>query len=346
MKTVSESLIAPSGTIGEAIETIDRSGSQIALVTDRDGRLLGTLTDGDIRRALLRGEGLEAPVKKAMRRDFRWLPTTVTEEEALAFMQRETVHQVPVMDEQGRVVKLFLLDELLKPKVLPNQVVIMAGGEGKRLRPYTQDCPKPMLQVGDKPLLEIILEQCIDAGFQDFFFAVNYLKDQITDYFGDGSYWQVRIQYLEEEKPLGTAGSLSLLPERPSESILVLNGDVLTRVDYKRLLNFHHEHDSSATMCVREHNTQIPYGVVRMNDLAVHAMEEKPILSHYVNAGIYLLDPALLELVPSDRFFDMPQLLEKAVAQKHHVSAFPIHEDWLDIGHPETLDKAHEEWGK
>lgn len=330
-------------TLREVIAVIDRGAAQIALVTDQD-RLVGIVTDGDVRRGLLRGESLDAPVTNIMRRDFRSLPANAPAAEALALMQRETLHQIPALDENGKVVHLFLLEDLIRPQKLPNSVVIMAGGEGKRLRPLTHDCPKPMLQVAGKPLLEIILKQCLDAGFEHFYFAVSYLKEQIQSHFQDGSAWGARIQYLEEDKPLGTAGALSLLPKRPDHPFLVLNGDVLTRVDYTHLLRFHADHQSTATLCVREHSTQIPYGVVRMDDVKVVALEEKPVLTHYVNAGIYLLNPDVLDLVTKDEFFDMPQLLEIAAQQGKHVSAFPIHEYWLDIGHPETLERAHGEW--
>jgi NDP-sugar pyrophosphorylase family protein len=259
-------------------------------------------------------------------------------------MRREAIRQVPAVDDTGRVVHLFRLEELIKPELQSNAVVIMAGGEGRRLGPLTRELPKPMLQVGGKPILEIILEQCIEAGFRDFYLTVNYLKNHIQNHFEDGSRWRVNIQYIEEDKPLGTAGPLSLLPSVPDHPLLVLNGDVLTRVDYGRLLHFHSEQEAAATLCVREHTTQIPYGVVRIDDVVVEAMEEKPVLSHYVNAGIYLLEPWLLDLVPSDQFFDMPQLLEKALAHQYRVGAFPIHEYWLDIGLPETLDRAHQEW--
>lgn len=344
MKELTEYLISPTATMGEALEAINRGAAQIALVVDEDVRLLGTVTDGDFRRALLRGMSMDTPVDQFMHREYRSLPASATEEEALSLMRREVIHQIPALDDAGRVVRLFLLEELIKLKELPNPVVIMAGGKGERLKHLTSDCPKPMLPVGGKPVLEIILEQCIEAGFRNFYFSVNYLKEQIKDYFEDGSSWLVRIQYVEEDKPLGTAGPLSLLPLKPEHPVLVLNGDVLTRVDYARLLRFHVEHEVSATLCVREHTTQIPYGVVRMNDLTVNSMDEKPVLSHYVNAGIYLLEPALLDLVPSDQFFEMPQLMEKAIERRHRVSAFPIHEYWLDIGLPETLGRAHEEW--
>lgn len=344
MRDIANYLVGPTCTIKEVVAVIDRGAVQIALVINEEGRLLGTVTDGDIRRALLRGEGLDVPVQKIMHREFRFLPASASEENALALMRRHTLHQIPALDDLGRIVRLFLLEDLIKPKSLPNLVVIMAGGEGKRLRPLTDACPKPMLRVGGRPLLEIILEQCIEAGFRDFYFAVNYLKEQIKDYFQNGGRWQVKIDYLEENQPLGTAGALSLLPRQPVAPLLVLNGDVLTRVDYTRLLRFHAEQGAAATLCVREYTTQIPYGVVRLDDLRVLTLEEKPVLSHYVNAGIYLLNPGLLELVPNDRFFDMPQLLEHAVQRDHCVSAFPIHEYWLDVGLPETLERAHGEW--
>lgn len=343
MRAIQEYFISNSATIRDAVAIIDRGAAQIALVTD-SGVLIGIVTDGDVRRGLLRGELLDAPVATIMRRDFRSLPANATAADALALMQRETLHQIPALDATGRVLHLFLLEDLIKRQRLPNSVVIMAGGEGKRLRPLTNDCPKPMLQVAGKPLLEIILKQCLDAGFENFYFAVNYLKEQIQSHFQDGSAWGARIQYLEEDKPLGTAGALSLLPQRPDHPFLVLNGDVLTRVDYTHLLRFHNLHQSTATLCVREHNTQIPYGVVRMDDERVVALEEKPVLTHYVNAGIYLLNPEVLDLVPKGTFFDMPQLLETATHQGKSVSAFPIHEYWLDIGLPETLERAHGEW--
>lgn len=341
---ISRLVLQACDTLRSAIALIDRESVQIALVMDECNRLHGTITDGDIRRALLRGETLDTPVEHIMHREFRALPAKATDAEALALMRQHSLHQIPALDDKGRVVRLFLLEDLIEPKTLRNPVVIMAGGEGKRLRPLTETCPKPMLRVGSRPLLEIILEQCVEAGFREFYIAVNYLKEQIKDHFQDGARWQVMIEYLEENQPLGTAGALSLLPSHPVDSLLVLNGDVLTRVDYNRLLRFHAEQDAAATLCVREHTTQIPYGVVRLEDLRVLTLEEKPVLSHYVNAGIYLLDPKLLDLVPNDRFFDMPQLLEKAMQNKHCVSAFPVHEYWLDVGLPEMLERAHGEW--
>lgn len=336
-------ILSPTATIREAIAVIDCGSAQIALVTEL-GRLVGVVTDGDIRRAILRGFSIDMPVTEILRRDFQWLPVGATPADALRLMSLQSLQQIPVLDASGKLIDLFLLKDLSRVERLPNSVVIMAGGEGKRLRPLTNDCPKPMLQVGGKPLLEIILTQCLKVGFEHFYFSVNYLKEQIQAYFQDGSAWGVRIQYLEEDKPLGTAGALSLLPEPPEQPLLVLNADVLNRVNYKNLLRFHADHQATATLCVSEHTAQIPYGVVRINDGKVIAIEEKPVLTHYINAGIYLLNPDILDLVPRNTFFDMPQLLEAITQRGKSVSAFPLHEYWLDIGHPETLEQAHGEW--
>ena len=337
-------MIHPEASLQEVIRVIDRGAANIALVTNSQQKLLGVITDGDIRRAILENKSLDSSAEHIMQRDFRSLPDSSSEEQALMIMHREILHQIPVLDNQGRVVQLFLLKELTKSKVHENPVIIMAGGEGKRLRPLTHDCPKPMLQLQGKPILEILLEQCIRAGFNNYYFAVNYLKHQIIDYFNNGASWGVYIDYLEEKRPLGTAGALSLLPEIPDKPLLVLNGDVLSGINYDQMLRFHEEHYAVATLCVREHVTQIPYGVVNMDDLHVLSLEEKPVLSHFVNAGIYLLDPKVLKLISKNQFLDMPQLLEQVVQKQQRVSAFPIHEYWLDLGHPENLERAKSEW--
>lgn len=336
--------VRPAASIRDAIAVIDQAAIQIALVTDDQGRLLGTVTDGDVRRGLLRGDGLDAPVSQVMRRDYRSLPATATAQQALAIMRREQLRHIPVVDAGGKLLRLFRIEELLATRPVNNPVVLMAGGQGTRLRPLTDDCPKPMLPVGGRPLLEIILSQCIEAGFRQFFISVNYLKQQIQDHFQDGAGWGVEIRYLEESEPLGTAGPLSLLPQRPQAPLVVMNGDVLTRVDLQRLLQFHEEHAPAATLCVRQHATQIPYGVVQTDDLRVLAFEEKPILQHHVSAGIYVLAPHVLDLVPAQTFLDMPDLLQRVMAQQHRVHAFPIHEYWLDVGRPETLAQAHGDW--
>ena len=253
--------ITTEAKIRQAILTINQSGIQIALVVDEEQRLIGTVTDGDNRRGLLRGDTLETPVVQVMHREFRFVREEVEEQEVLSMMRQEVLNQIPMLDSQGRVVRLFLFEELLGHKKLSNKVVIMAGGEGKRLLQHTKHCPKPMLRVKGKPMLEILLERCKAAGLVKFYFAVNYLKQQIIDHFGDGSRWEVEIRYLEENEPLGTAGALSLLPEIPKDPLLVINGDVLSHVPFTALLRFHQEHEAVATMCVLEHETLIHMGL-------------------------------------------------------------------------------------
>ena len=255
--------LSPTTQALEAMRIIDRGAAQIALVVDEQERLIGTLTDGDIRRGLLHGETLDAPVERLMNRNFRSVRSTEDQGLVYQMMRQEVLRQIPVLDTCGRVVKLLLLQELLNPHQLTNAVVIMAGGKGTRLRPHTENCPKPMLTVGDKPMLEILLEQCIASGFRDFYFSVNYLKEQIIDYFADGNRWGVSINYLIENEPLGTAGSLQLLPDFLKDPFLVLNGDVLTCLDISQILQFHIEHNAQATLCVRQHEFTLPFGVVQ-----------------------------------------------------------------------------------
>ena len=340
MKDFHKLFVTPIFTVKEAIKVIDQGALQIALVVDAEKRLIGTVTDGDIRRGLLNGLNLDSPVEQVMNRQFRSVREGTKESEVLALMRRDVLHQIPVLDEQGRVVNLFLLEELLQNRALPNPVVIMAGGEGKRLRPLTEDCPKPMLKVKGKPMLEIILDRCKEAGFLQFYLSVSYLKQQIIDHFGDGSRWGIKIEYLEESQPLGTAGALRLLTPNLSLSFLVLNGDVLTQVPYSALLRFHEEHEAFATVSVKEHETVIPYGVVETKGTLVSGFQEKPTLTHYVTAGVYAFSPeALSYLIPDDPC-DMPELLQRIQADNHSVHAFPIHENWLDVGRPETLRQA------
>ena len=336
--------LAPSTPALEAMRIIGRGAAQIALVVDEQQRLLGTLTDGDIRRGLLHGEKLEAPAERLMNRQFRFVRLGVDQAAVLETMRREVLRQIPVLDEQGRVVELLLLQELLAPAQLKNPVVIMAGGKGTRLLPHTEYCPKPMLLVDGKPMLEILLEQCIAIGFRQFYLSVNYLKEQIIEHFGDGKGWGVSIEYLVEDEPLGTAGSLQLLPESIQEPFLVMNGDVLTRLNPAQLLRFHVDHEAAATLCVREHTITVPFGVVQTKGVELARFDEKPSYRHLVNAGVYVINPQLLALLPSHQVTDMPTLLESAQQSGYRVAVCPIHEYWIDVGRPETLKEAHATW--
>ena len=344
MKDWKQIVVSRETALRDAIVRIDGSGLQLALVLDRDGRLAGVLTDGDIRRAILRGCDLAAPVADVMNCSPTTAPATLASNELLALMRRKRLHHLPLLNNEMHVVGLSTLVGLTGSLERPNWVVLMAGGLGSRLMPLTENCPKPMLQVGGKPILESILESFSEQGFRKFFLSVNYLAQTIRDYFGDGSQWGVDISYLQEDKRLGTAGALSLLPERPSDPLVVMNGDLLTRVHFESMLTFHYEHGAVATMAVREYDFQVPYGVVRLNGSNIAAIEEKPVHHFFVNAGIYTLSPEAFEHIPTGTFFDMPTLFETLLAGGHPTSAYPLREHWLDIGRLEELKQAQKDW--
>lgn len=330
-------------TIQEAVTAIDRGRAQIALIVDKRGRLIGTLTDGDVRRGLLRGLLLTDSVLSVMQRHFRSVHRDATEHEALATMRSEHYHQLPVVNEDNQPVALFVLEDLLHPKEIPNPVLIMAGGRGERLLPLTSERPKPMLPLAGKPILEIILEWCISFGLKKFMFSVGHLKEQIIEYFGDGSPWGVEILYLKEERALGTAGALGLIPGPLTSPVLVINGDVITRVNLQELLSFHQSQKAEATMCVRPYEVAIPFGVVETEDNVLVSYQEKPRIQRYVNAGIYVLNPKLISTVPRDSRLDMPDLLGQHLPDRS-INVFPIHEYWNDVGSHDTLRKAQEDW--
>jgi dTDP-glucose pyrophosphorylase len=334
-------LVPATTSIREAAQVLDQKALQIVLVTDDEERLLGTVTDGDIRRAILRGVNLTEPVRNVMNKN----PVTASVDEGreniLDEMKRRGLHHIPLVDDRGRIVGLDTLDELIRTPVRENWVVLMAGGLGSRLRPLTDDCPKPMLKVGGKPLLQTILENFVECGFRRFFISVNYMSEIITSYFGDGSRWGVEIRYLHENQRLGTAGALSLLPERPTAPVLVINGDLLTKVNFGQLLDFHADHRAKATMCVREYDLQVPYGVVKIDKHRITSIEEKPVQHFFVNGGIYVLEPDALDLIASNTYFDMPTLFQALIDDQQETAVFPIREYWLDIGHLADYDRAN-----
>ena len=327
-----KTLLAPDATLQQAILSLDASALQIAMVVDADGGLIGTLTDGDIRRGLLRGMDMHSPVEPIVNREPLLVPPQLERETVLQLMQANKVRQLPVVDGQRRVVGLHVWDDLLVPLTRANTMVIMAGGQGMRLRPYTEQCPKPMLPVGGKPMLEHIIERARGEGFQRFILAVHYLGHMIEDYFGDGSRWQISIEYLREETPLGTAGALALLHSKPDVPLIVTNGDVLTDIHYGELLDFHNHHGAAATMAVRLHEWQHPFGVVRTSGVDIVGFEEKPVIKSHINAGVYALDPSVLDHMQKGEHCDMPTLFGKLQERGLRAVVYPMHEPWLDVG--------------
>jgi dTDP-glucose pyrophosphorylase/predicted transcriptional regulator len=337
-------VVSPETPLGDAIAKVDASALQVALVLNSDGTLAGVLTDGDIRRAILREQGLDSPTSEVMNKIPTVVPAVASREEMLTLMRRKAFHHLPLVDNNNCVVGLVTLDELIGAAKRPNWVVLMAGGLGTRLQPLTNDCPKPLLPLGDKPILETIIENFAEQGFERIFLSVNYKAEMIKNHFGTGERWGVEVDYLHENIPLGTAGALSLLPEKPSEDIIVMNGDLLTHTNFDSLLKFHVDHGADATMAVREYDFQVPYGVVSLDDTGIQAIEEKPVQKFFVNAGIYVLSPDALEHLPAETFFDMPNLFEHLIESGKSTVAYPLREYWIDIGRLEELERAQKEW--
>jgi dTDP-glucose pyrophosphorylase/predicted transcriptional regulator len=344
MKNWESLLVSPETSLEEAIVVLDRGAARIVMVADNERHLLGTLTDGDVRRALLRHLTLDVPVSQVMCSTPQVAQREWSREHMLSLMESTRLLQLPVVDGAGRIVGLEMLHDMLERRKLDNPVFLMAGGFGTRLYPLTQSCPKPLLKVGDKPILELILESFIDAGFHRFFVSTHYLPEMIREHFGDGTRWGVSIRYVHENEPLGTGGALGLLPHDEIDlPLFMMNGDLLTRVNYRGLLDFHHEHGSIATMCVREYEHQVPYGVIKSDGHLITSMIEKPVQRFFINAGIYLLAPELVKRVMPDTRIDMPSLLEQAMAAGNNVTMFPVHEYWLDIGRMDDYQRAQNE---
>jgi len=333
-------LVLPNTSIRETIKIIELYSLQIALIVNHDNKLLGTVTDGDVRRGLLNGISLDDSVEKIMNK----APITITEikdeKEILNIFKTNKIRHLPILNNEDHVIGIKKLDDFLHSSKNENWVVLMAGGLGSRLRPLTSNCPKPMLLIGERPLLEIILSIFIEQGFYKFCFSINYKGEQIRDYFQDGSKWGVEIKYIHEEIKMGTAGSLSLFPIKTKQPIIVMNADILTKVNFKQLINFHIEHQAKATIAVYSYDFQVPYGVVKLYKDKLIGFEEKPVYTNFINAGIYVLNPHILDKIPRDSYFDMNQLFENIIANDEKVSIFPIREYWIDIGQIEDFNQA------
>lgn len=336
-------------SILDAIRQMDNSRLGIVLVVDAERRLVGTVTDGDVRRSILANTDSSRPVdvlvaRKAGSRYARPITARVGADRGtyLELLQQHSIVHLPLLDDDGRVVDIVTLDDFVPDKMLPLQAVIMAGGPGTRLRPLTEDTPKPMLPVGDRPLLEIIIDQLRETGIKRVNVTTHHNEDKITRHFGDGQGFGIEIAYVTEDRPLGTAGALGLMG-RPDETLLVVNGDILTQVDFRAMLEFHREQRADLTMAVRQYDLQVPYGVVECEGAAVRRVTEKPLLNFLVNAGIYLLEPTVHGLIPNGKASDMTELVHRLLETGRAVSCFPVHEYWIDIGQHADYERAQEQ---
>lgn len=337
-------LIGPEASIEAAIQTIDQGRARIALVVDADGKLLGTVTDGDVRRAIIGHKALTESIAGVMNSQPRTVTHPLDRKKAVALMNQHRVMQIPVVDDLGRVVGIEMLDGAVSEQRHDNWVLLLAGGFGTRLRPLTDSCPKPMLDVGGKPILQSIIESFISLGFHKFYVSVHYMPEVIKNHFGSGEDWDVTIRYIDEDKPLGTAGSLSLMEDVGDLPVIVMNGDLLSRVNYLDLLKFHKEHGVAATICSREFAYQVPFGVVKFEGYDVQEIVEKPLQKCFVSAGIYVVEPDVIAGMQRGQAIDMPNLLQDLIDRKRGVCTFPIHEYWLDIGRFSDYERANRDF--
>lgn len=341
MKMWESILISSSKTILETMKIIDESSLQFAAVVNEGNCLLGTVTDGDIRRGILSGIALDSEIKLVMNVSPLIAIAGKSLKDYQGFMEEKKLKQLPIVTVDNQIHEILFLDHISHVTKKNNTVVLMVGGLGTRLYPLTEHSPKPMLKVGGKPILETIIESFKSFGFTNFILSVNYKKEIIKDYFQDGSKFGVKIEYIEETKRMGTAGALSLIKEKLTETFFVMNGDLLTKINYEQLLDFHEKKNSQATMCVREYEYQIPYGVIEIDNHRLLNIEEKPVHKEFVNAGIYTLEPDVLQYIPSNESFDMPNLFRKIIEMNNqNVAVFPVREYWLDIGRIDDYEKA------
>lgn len=341
--------INPESSIRDAITCMDSTRNGIVLVVDVDRRLVGTVTDGDVRRAMLANVDFEQPVsvllaRKAGSRFAHPIAARVGADRStyLSLLREHSLLHLPLLEEDGRVAGLVRIDDFVPDRMLSLQAVVMAGGAGSRMRPLTKELPKPMLPVGDRPLMEIVIQQLRDAGIRRVNVTTHHKPEKITEYFGDGSSFGVELAYVTEDSPLGTAGALGLM-KSPEETILVINGDILTQVDFRAMLAFHREHDCDLTMAVRQYDIQVPFGVVECQGASVIRLTEKPLLNLFVNAGIYLLEPVVYQYFPNGSRFDMTDLIQRLLEEGRRVISFPVREYWLDIGLPDDYQRAQHE---
>jgi len=337
-----EAIINVQSSILDAVSNLDKSKLKISLVVGPDGCLIGTITDGDIRRGLLQGFHLKDSVGKILKREALVTSSDVQFDQAMQTMQTNQILQMPIVDKDSKVVGLYVRNtENAKEATKDNIIVIMAGGFGTRLRPYTENRPKPMMLVNDKPILEHVIINAKLEGFHKFIICTHYLADVIEDYFGDGKKWAVEINYIRETSPLGTSGALSLIETRPNESFIVTNGDVLTDISYSSILDFHSQQSSYATMAVRKYELRNPFGVVQVDGIDITGFEEKPVVKSNINAGVYVLNPGVLDFFKKNTYIDMPDLFEILREDGKNIKAYLVHEGWMDIARYNDLVKAN-----
>jgi dTDP-glucose pyrophosphorylase len=344
MRPAIDVTIAEDRSFREAVTLINKRRSGIALVTDNGNGLAGVLTDGDIRRAILKGVSLDEPVRNAMVRMPATVPLDCTRGEIFRLFVEKKISHLPVVDEGNNILGIYYESDFRKEGVMDIPVVIMAGGFGRRLRPHTDKVPKPMLKIGGKPLLDILIDKFRDIGVSDFYITVNYLAEIIEEHLWANNNMKANIKIIKENKPLGTAGSLRLLSHHIKTEFLLTNADIMTNFDFKDMHNFHVRRGADLTVAVKRYDFQVPFGAVNIVNERLIGLSEKPELNVYINAGVYILNPDLIREVPEDTFFDMTDLIDKLLKAGRKIFSYSIDGTWIDIGRPADYELASKEF--
>lgn len=332
-------ILSPENTVKQVIECLNATGLQIVLMVDESKILQGIVTDGDIRRKVLLGLNLDAPASTIMHKNPKRVGLNVSRSEVMAYMHANKFRHMPIVDGDNRLIGLHTWDE--PNLVLKNKMVIMAGGKGVRMRPYTYNVPKPMLEIHGKPMLQLIIERAVGQGFSEFIISVGYLAQSICDYFGDGSDFGVSIEYIHETEPFGTAGALAMLSTNNKHPVVVTNGDVISHVNYRHMLDYHVLNNADVTMAVRVYEWQNPFGVVEVDGVNILGIDEKPKSIFNISAGIYVFSPIIFQSLDYGKYMDMPMFINKIIKKSCSVIAYPLHEKWMDVGSPDDLKVAN-----
>ncbi|MDA8926837.1 nucleotidyltransferase family protein [Gammaproteobacteria bacterium] len=333
-----ETLLSIDSTIKDAIKCLDKTGLKIVLVIDKNNNFKGTISDGDIRRGLLNDMNLESKIDRILHKDALVVPDGLELDLIKSLMNSNKIFQIPIISDEQQVIGLHYWGEISTVSERQNYMIVMAGGMGKRLMPHTEHCPKPLVEVAGKPMLEHIIEQAKIDGFKNFIFSINYLGHMIEEHFGDGSRFGISIEYIKENEPLGTAGSISLIKNKINRAAVVTNGDVITDIHYGEILDFHEKHQAKATMAVKVYEQQNPFGVVETQGLEIISLKEKPITTDYINAGVYVISPSAVKKLETGSYCDMPDLFRKIIDDNEMTIVYPMHEPWVDVGRPADLE--------
>lgn len=340
-KYLKKYIIKSNQTIFQAMKVINNNWHEIVLVVDEKDKVIGVVTDGDVRRGLLSGLNFNTRITQVMTKSFIYVKPDVNRATVLDLMKANLINSIPIVDSKKNLIGIHFLQELIGATPKPNSALIIAGGKGARLKPLTDNCPKPMVKVAGRPILERIILHLLGYGIKTIYISINYLGKTIENYFGNGNSFGCKIKYLKEKRILGTGGPLSLLPNRINHPIIVMNGDLVTQINIDRLLNLHNKRDFLATMCVKPYQIEIPFGVIKTNKNKLLDLKEKPVSQYLINAGIYVINPEILKLIPKNQEYPITTLFELLLKKKKNIGIYITEEDWIDVGRHDELKKAH-----